>query len=204
MKLHLAPVLAATLLSHGYLHAQSLTNPSFEAPAVAVNTAQQVLPDGWSGSGVTLIRGDLSPGYPLPQDGSQYVLLGASSTLSQPFALASPAGVTFRWFDSSEFNGPTSSSPYRASIMSGGSALAALDFNANAEILRAWTPRSLFASLAPGNYVIQFQGLAAPFGAKPLLDNVTIVPEPAVGTLAALVSLTLARCGRRKRCPGRL
>jgi hypothetical protein len=158
--------------------AQNLVlNGSFEAPAISANSSLQTIPTSWTGNDVFIINGDFSPGYPLPQDGQQYVLLGHNSSLSQSLTIGAGTYV-LSWHDSSEFNGPTAQAPYSVTVTdSMSNTVANQNFDSNATALRVWAQRSMTLVLGADTYTLHFQGHAPAFGEKPLLDNVSLTSQ---------------------------
>lgn len=185
-----------------------LLNGGFESPDVTANSVAITTPTSWTGSGASIIDGNISPGYPLPHGGSQYLALGnagnGGTSLSQTFGVGSPGVYPLTWFDSSEFNGLGASSPYTVSVRDGlSNIVASANFDANALVLRAWTQRSMTLSLASGTtYTLRFQSNQSPGGEATLIDDasIVIVPEPTAFLLACIVmgSAVPARIGRGK------
>ncbi len=158
------------------VHAQNvLLNGSFESPSIPSNSVLDTDPVSWSGTNFVIINGDHSPSYPLPQDGQQYVQLGHSSILSQAFSIGINGVYMLAWFDSTEFNGPDSQSPYSVSVIDGGgNPVVSEDFDANSISLRSWSPHSLQVALVQGDYTIQFEGHVGQSGEGSHIDNVSL------------------------------
>jgi hypothetical protein len=205
MRRMLFKILAASALLAAPTHAQDLIlNGSFESPTIAANTSSLTTPTSWSGTQVSIISGDYSPGYPLPHDGQQYALLGASSVLSQTFTISSPGTYFLKWFDSTEFNGPAAQALYSVTVADGAAnTVASANLDANATALRLWTQRSIELALAPDTYTLRFQGNAPEFGEKPLIDSVSVVvPEPS--TMSLTVAALLGFFAQKRRPKGEL
>jgi hypothetical protein len=177
------------------VEAQSLLlNGSFESPIVAANSSSLITPTSWQGNEIFVVNGDFSTRYPLPQDGQQYALLGHMSALSQAFTINSPGTRILKWFDSSEFNGPGNQALYSVTVTdSANNTVGTADLDANALALRQWTQRSIPLTLGTGTYTLRFQGNAPMFGEKPLIDNVSLVPETSTASLLCAVGLMLVR-----------
>ncbi len=190
---------ATTVLLAAQTHAQNvILNGSFESPSIPANSILQATPDSWLGdSQPVIVNGDISPGYPLPQDGQQFVSLGhfpglpQAASLSQAFTVISPGNYILSWFDSSEFNGPAASAPYTVIVTdSVAGNVVSENYDSNATTLRAWTPRSIALTLDPDTYTLRFVSNQAPSGESTLIDNVILyVPEPST---LLLVSLAMA------------
>ena len=171
-----------------------ILNGSFESPFVPVNTQSPTPPTSWLASGAyeSIINGDYSSLYPLPQHGQQYATVGNSSSLSQAFTIGSPGIYVLTWFDSTEFNGPGQFSPYSVAVTgSVGNTVASANFEANALGLRLWAPRSIQFALVPDTYTLRFDGHAGVFAERSLIDNVSIVPEPSSLALVLVAGLMI-------------
>lgn len=198
--------LAASVLFAVPTHAQNvIVNGSFESPSIAANSVLQTTPASWVGGNLPfIINGDVSPGIPLPQDGQQYAALGHSpsqpqaASLSQAFAIGSPGTYVLNWYDSTEFNFPNFS-PYSVTVTdSVANTVASLNLDADAQVLRLWTKRSLTLTLPADSYTLRFQGLVAASGEGTLIDNVSLfVPEP---TTATLLILGAVGCAFHRSC----
>lgn len=164
-------------------HAQNLIlNGSFESPAITANAlSYPTVPDSWLGNNVGILNGTyggIDTLYPLPHSGQQYLHLGSSSFLSQAFTVSSPGKYVLSWFDSTEFNGPDTASPYSVTVSdSAANTVASKNLDANASSLRLWTQHSIELMLASGTYTLRFEGYAAFYGEKADIDDVSVEPS---------------------------
>lgn len=193
-----------------FAQAGLIVNGSFESRALSPNSASLETPTGWQQlSGFTsLINGAVASGYPIPQDGQQYIGLGVESNgdpdaISQEFIIANAGTYLLRWFDTTPLGFGTSS-PYSVSILDDNAqAIASVNLDAYSGTLD-WTARSLQFGLNLGTYTIQLRG-EPPIGhVGSALDNFSIenvqsVPEPSSLLMFLLSIPSLGLVVRRRQ-----
>ncbi len=171
-----------------------IRNGGFEFPTLAENSIQRpIVPTLWTGGNdAAVINGQYGPAYPLPHGGRQYGVIGYRTTLAQSFVVDGSGNYSLAWFDSTEFNGPAHRAPYDVVITKDPDReLARGRFDANASALGAWAERSLEFRLDPGTYRVEFISLAEQFGAKPLIDDVTLLPDLDLSTSIRVASVRI-------------
>ena len=83
-----------------------ILNGSFESPQNPPKTLWPTTPTFWKKSRTGILNGT-RPSWPAAKEGKQYIILGQNSQLSQTIQVVRPGIYQLKWFDSSEFHGPT-------------------------------------------------------------------------------------------------
>jgi hypothetical protein len=191
------------LLSHCIAKAISIiSNGSFESPvgSPGLNSGR---PTDWSGFGSFVngvINGNIA-NFPAPQDGNQFVNIGAGE-LVHAFTVVTPGDYSLTWFDNTLTSGNNGSYGLRVQD----SSLTTVSFTAYSYNYSGtdWHARSLnLLGLSAGTYTLTY----GPGTSFTLLDNValdlkTTTSVPDAGSTAGLLSLAvigMALLDRKRR-----
>jgi len=155
-------------------HAQTIFNGGFEEPP---HTADGIFGgislNGWTGNPAFVFRGETA-GWPLPQEGQQYVDLGwgaGTYRISQALTTKVAGEHRLSWFHNTALGFGPGNTSYSVEIAdAGGHRIADGSFDPGN--FGEWKPASMGAVLSPGDYVVTF--ISGPGGIDALLDGVAI------------------------------
>jgi hypothetical protein len=174
-----------------------IINGSFESPQIGANTAQIRTPDSWQtdGSSPALENSIPASGYPLAQDGNQYIDLGCEGGgigdgVSQSFHITNGGPYLLTWFDAVHV-GYGSYAPYSVHILDQAS-VQIVSTNLDADHGTNWVLHSIPVNLAPGAYTLIIRGEPPPGHVAADFDNVSLQPD--ISDLLATIQLSVTVC----------